>query len=86
MISGQKNDGLEFRKLEEGFYRCVKSLSELGHDLIIDNAIVSIESARLLVTHLGDQDVVMIGISCDLGELNRRETKRGDRTRGDSFR
>ncbi|GAA4577794.1 hypothetical protein GCM10023193_82050 [Planotetraspora kaengkrachanensis] len=66
-----------------GFHRCLPALAEAGNDLIVEHVIEfpawRDELARLLA-HL---DVFLIGVHCDLDELDRREHTRGDRRIGE---
>jgi len=84
MTTGQKNPGLSYTKLEEGFYKCARALADLGHDLVIDNAIVTPRSAKLMVEYLNGISVLMVGLTCSTDELKRRELQRGDRTIGEA--
>ena len=86
MTSGQANPGLQYSQLEEGFYQCVRVLAELGHDLVIDNAIVSEKSAKRMEEALQGFKVIRVGLNCDLDELKKRELNRGDRTIGEAER
>jgi Chloramphenicol phosphotransferase-like protein len=62
-----------------GFHRCLPALADTGNDLIVEHVIEfpawRDELSRLLA-HL---DVFLIGVHCDLDELDRRERSRGDR-------
>ncbi|MBC6467476.1 chloramphenicol phosphotransferase CPT family protein [Actinomadura alba] len=66
-----------------GFHRCLPALAEAGNDLIVEHVIEfpawRDELARLLA-HL---DVFLVGVHCDLDELDRRERARGDRRMGE---
>lgn len=66
-----------------GFHRCLPALAEAGNDLIVEHVIEfpawRDELAQLLV-HL---DVFLVGVFCDLDELDRREHARGDRRIGE---
>lgn len=84
MTCGQASDGLNYGKLEDGFYAATRALADEGLDLIIDNAIVTERSAKRLLRHLEGLPVVMIGVTCDVTELSKREKERGDRTIGEA--
>ena len=66
-----------------GFHRCLPALAEADNDLIVEHVIEfqtwRDELARLLA-HL---DVFLIGVHCNLDELDRREHARGDRRVGE---
>ena len=66
-----------------GFHRCLPALADTGNDLIVEHVIEfpawRDELSRLLA-HL---DVFLIGVHCDLDELDRRERSRGDRRIGE---
>jgi chloramphenicol 3-O phosphotransferase len=66
-----------------GFHRCLPALAEAGNDLIVEHVIEfqawRDELGRLLA-HL---DVFLVGVHCDLDELDRRERTRGDRRIGE---
>jgi chloramphenicol 3-O phosphotransferase len=66
-----------------GFHRCLPALADTGNDLIVEHVIEfpawRVELSRLLA-HL---DVFLVGVHCDLDELDRRERSRGDRRIGE---
>jgi chloramphenicol 3-O phosphotransferase len=66
-----------------GFHRCLPALADTGNDLIVEHVIEfpawRDELSRLLA-HL---DVFLVGVHCDLHELNRRERIRSDRRIGE---
>jgi chloramphenicol 3-O phosphotransferase len=84
MTTGLKNPGLNFLKLEKGFYRCVRALADLDHKQIVDTAITSRESAREMVEAWDGVTVLMVGLICDAKVLEKRETARADRAKGEA--
>jgi chloramphenicol 3-O phosphotransferase len=66
-----------------GFHRCLPALAAAGNDLIVEHVIEypswRDDLARLLV----GLDVFLVGVYCDLEEIDRRERSRGDRRIGE---
>jgi chloramphenicol 3-O phosphotransferase len=66
-----------------GFHRCLPALATAGNDLIVEHAIEyrnwRDDLARLLV----GLDVFLVGVQCELEEIDRRERSRGDRRIGE---
>jgi chloramphenicol 3-O phosphotransferase len=66
-----------------GFHHCLPALARSGNNLIVDHLIEQpgwrIELARLLE----NLDVFLVGVHCDLDELDRRERARPDRRPGE---
>jgi chloramphenicol 3-O phosphotransferase len=66
-----------------GFHRCLPALAAAGNDLIVEHVIEfrswRDEQARLLA----GLDVFLVGLHCDLAELDRRERGRRDRRPGE---
>jgi chloramphenicol 3-O phosphotransferase len=66
-----------------GFHRCLPALASAGNDLIVEHIIEfrawRTDLARLLL----GLDVFLIGVHCDLAEIDRRERARGDRRIGE---
>lgn len=69
-------------RLVDAFYACVRTLAALGHDLIIDHAVLSEREANLLHEAVGGQDVLLVGLDCPVAVLSERESARGDRRVG----
>jgi chloramphenicol 3-O phosphotransferase len=66
-----------------GFHRCLPALALAGNDLIVEH-IIEFQSWRdELAVLLADLDVFLVGVHCDLDELDRRERARGDRRIGE---
>jgi len=66
-----------------GFHRCLAALADAGNDLIVDHIIEFASWRRDLAVLLAGMDVYLIGVHCDLDELERRERERGDRRPGE---
>jgi chloramphenicol 3-O phosphotransferase len=66
-----------------GFHRCLPALAAAGNDLIVEHVIEFPSWRRELAALLADLDVFLVGVHCDLAELDRRERARGDRRVGE---
>ena len=66
-----------------GFHRCLPALASAGNDLIVEHIIEFPAWRHDLAVLLADLDVFLIGVHCDLDELDRRERARGDRRIGE---
>lgn len=66
-----------------GFHRCLPALAEAGNDLIVEHIIEFVSWRRELATLLVGLDVYIVGVHCDLAELDSRERERGDRRAGE---
>ena len=66
-----------------GFHRCLAALADAGNDLIVDHIIEFASWRRDLARLLAGLDVYLVGVHCDLNELDRRERERGDRRVGE---
>jgi len=56
-----------------------------GNDLIVEHIIEFRAWREDLARLLGDVDVFLIGVHCDLAEIDRRERDRGDRRPGEGW-
>jgi hypothetical protein len=66
-----------------GFHRCLPALAAAGNDLIVEH-IIEFRSWRVeLAGLLAGLDVFLVGVHCDLEEIDRRERERGDRRVGE---
>jgi chloramphenicol 3-O phosphotransferase len=79
---GDAIDDLRYPELVRAFYACVAELARLGHDLVIDHAIVTGRDAQLLTAAVEIHEVLFVGIDCPLPILLERERGRGDRRIG----
>ncbi|MFI7452433.1 chloramphenicol phosphotransferase CPT family protein [Nonomuraea sp. NPDC049714] len=66
-----------------GFHRCLPALAGAGNDLIVEHIIEFPAWRVLLAELLAGFDVFLVGVHCDLDELDRRERARGDRRIGE---
>jgi chloramphenicol 3-O phosphotransferase len=69
-------------ELVRAFYACVAALASLGHDLVIDHAIVSEREAELLRAAVGSHRTLFVALDCPPEVLAERERQRGDRRIG----
>jgi len=67
----------------EGFHRCLPALAEAGNDLLVEDIIEFRAWRERLATLLACLDVFLVGVHCDLAEIDRRELARGDRRPGE---
>ena len=66
-----------------GFHRCLPALATAGNDLIVEH-IIEFRTWRTELARLLDGlDVFLIGVHCDLAEIDLRERARGDRRIGE---
>jgi chloramphenicol 3-O phosphotransferase len=70
-------------KFFAGFHRCIPALAAAGNDLIVDHIIEFPTWRDELASLLRGFDVFLVGVHCDLTEIDRRETQRGDRRPGE---
>jgi chloramphenicol 3-O phosphotransferase len=67
----------------DGFHRCPPALAAAGNDLIVEHVIEFRTWREHLATLLDGLDVFLVGVHCDLAEIDRRERDRGDRHIGE---
>ena len=67
----------------DGFHRCLPALAAAGNDLIVEHIIEFRAWREYLATLLDGPDVFLVGVHCDLAEIDRRERDRGDRRTGE---
>jgi chloramphenicol 3-O phosphotransferase len=82
MKRGEPVGEVRFLELVRGFYACVRELLALGHDLVIDHAIVTEAEAELLRAAVEGHRVLLVGLDCPVEVLAERERARGDRRPG----
>lgn len=70
------------RRTRMGFHRSIAAMAEVGNDVVVDHVLS--EPWRLLdcLTVLPPENVLFVGVRCQLDELVRREQARGDRPPG----
>jgi chloramphenicol 3-O phosphotransferase len=90
MLPDRREDGGPFDWWSEmrprffaGFHRCLPALAVVGNDLIVEHVIEFRAWRSDLAALLRDFDVFLIGVHCDLDEIDRREQLRGDRRFGE---
>jgi chloramphenicol 3-O phosphotransferase len=66
-----------------GFHRCLPGLAAAGNDLIAEHVIEFPAWREELARLLAGLDVFMVGVHCDVAEIDRRERARGDRRIGE---
>jgi chloramphenicol 3-O phosphotransferase len=66
-----------------GFHRCLPALAAAGNDLIVEHIIEFRAWREDLARLLEGLDVFLVGVHCDLAEIDRRERGRGDRRIGE---
>lgn len=82
MQRGAGISDLRYPELVRAFYACVRELAALGHDLIIDHAVMTREQAELLWSAVASHRALFAGLDCPLEVLQERERHRGDRRPG----
>ena len=82
IVSGADITDLNYPKLVRAFYACVRQLLNLGHDLIIDNAVTAPYHVELLDKAIESHDALLVGLDCPEEILRQRERDRGNRHEG----
>jgi chloramphenicol 3-O phosphotransferase len=67
----------------DGSHRCLPALAAAGNDLIVEHIIEFRAWRQCLARLLDGLDVFLVGVHCDLAEIDRRERDRGDRRIGE---
>ena len=67
----------------DGFHRCLPVLAAAGSDLIVEHIIEFRAWREDLARLLDGLDVFLVGVHCELAEIDRRERDRGDRRIGE---
>lgn len=70
-------------KFFHGFHRCIPALAVAGNDLVVDHVIEFPAWRDELAALLAGFDVFLVGVHCDVAEIDRRERERGDRRIGE---
>lgn len=73
---------IHYPELVRAFYACVRELASLGHNLVIDHAVIAQAEAERLLAAVDGHRVLLVGLDCPLDVLTERERKRGDRRPG----
>lgn len=66
----------------EAHIHSVAAIARTGMNLILDEVVLTDDLRNEWVEHLSGMDVMLVGVRCDLQELERREIERGDRVIG----
>ena len=78
-IPAAGQDGLLLMKAA---HRAWRAIAETGLDQVIDHVLLDAATREDALEVLNGPDVLWAGVHCDVDELVRRETARGDRFRG----
>lgn len=73
---------LVLRRTRAGFHRAVAGMAEAGNNVVVDYVLSERWRLEDCLKVFADLDVVLVGVHCDLVELERRERVRGDRPAG----
>lgn len=73
---------IRFLELVRAFCACVRELAALGHDLVIDHAVMTRAEVDMLTAAVESHRVVWVGVQCPADVLTERERARGDRRPG----
>jgi chloramphenicol 3-O phosphotransferase len=82
MALGEPEQAVFLRRMRMGFHRAVAGMAWAGNDLVVDHLFSEPWRLQDCLEVLEGLDVVLVGVRCPLGELQRREQERGDRTPG----
>ncbi|GGP25760.1 chloramphenicol phosphotransferase CPT family protein [Silvimonas amylolytica] len=75
-------NGHDWQKLVRGYHFALPGLLQAGLRLIVDNAWCHADETRELLTELAGYRVILVGVQCDLEQVEQREHARGDRPAG----
>lgn len=78
----EAGERFELPPLVPAFYACVRELASLGHDLVIDHAVLSRAEADMLFAAVASHRVLLVALDCPLDVLVERERTRGNRRTG----
>jgi chloramphenicol 3-O phosphotransferase len=73
---------IRFLELVRAFCACVRELAALGHDLVIDHAVMTAAEAELIENAVASHRTLFVGLQCPADVLTERERARGDRRPG----
>ena len=82
IVRGEAVPELRYLDLVRGYYACVRELANLGHDLVIDNAVTTEAMAGWLRESIAGHRALLVGLDCSPEVLDARERSRGDRRLG----
>lgn len=70
-------------KFFDGFHGSIAAMAVAGNDLVVEHIIEYASWRARLADLLAGFDVFLVGVHCDLAEIDRRERARGDRRTGE---
>lgn len=70
------------RLLNQRLAQLAAGIEADGVDVVLDHVLIDDESLRPFVEWLPAERTYLVGVTCELGELTRRERARGDRMHG----
>ena len=71
-----------FAKTMTGYYRSLRAFVSAGHNVLADTGFYSEDLVRQCSAELAELPVWLVGVRCNLAELERRESQRTDRDVG----
>jgi chloramphenicol 3-O phosphotransferase len=71
---------VDSRAIVAGAYACAMTLLRLGHRIVYDAVVLSENGAREMIDAFAAFDPVLIELTCQWPEIQRRTLARGDRT------
>jgi len=80
MEEAELNEALKRTRM--GFHRSIAAMAEAGNSVVVDHVLSEPWRLADCLDVLSPYQVVFVGVRCDLEELIRRETARGDRPSG----
>lgn len=69
-------------RARQGYHRAVAGMAQAGNSVVADHVLAEPWRLTDVLELWSELDVIMVGVRCPLGELNRRESARGDREPG----
>ena len=72
----------EIDRTARGFHRSVAGMAAAGNNVVVDHVLTQPWRLQDCLTLFTPQDVVFVGVTCPLDEVQRREQERGDRDLG----
>lgn len=69
----------------DGFHRSIPALATAGNNLIVEHIVEELSWAASLQALLSPFDVFWVGVHAPVGQLEKRERERGDRTIGEAL-
>ena len=72
----------EIDRTAKGFHRSVAGMAAAGNNVVVDHVLTQPWRLTDCLALLVPEDVVFVGVTCSLDEVQRRERERGDRDAG----